>query len=54
MGGVRDATGGAQGVRPWGGTVTHWSEFEAGGHFPALEEPQLLVDDLKAFLGPLT
>ncbi|WP_203758644.1 epoxide hydrolase family protein [Cellulomonas chitinilytica] len=38
---------------PWG-TVTHWSEFEAGGHFPALEEPQLLVDDLKAFLGPLT
>lgn len=31
------------------GRITHWSEFEAGGHFPALEVPELLVEDLRAF-----
>lgn len=29
--------------------VRHWSEMPRGGHFPALEEPQLLVDDLRGF-----
>jgi pimeloyl-ACP methyl ester carboxylesterase len=29
--------------------VTHWSEFARGGHFPAMELPHLLVDDLRAF-----
>jgi len=29
--------------------VEHWSEFERGGHFPALEVPDLLVADVRAF-----
>jgi epoxide hydrolase len=29
-----------------------WSEFAQGGHFPAMEEPALLVDDLRAFFRP--
>ncbi|MGH2456816.1 MAG: epoxide hydrolase family protein [Candidatus Limnocylindria bacterium] len=30
--------------------VEAWSEFERGGHFPAMEQPDLLVEDLRAFL----
>ncbi len=33
--------------------VTHWSVFDTGGHFPAIEEPKLLVDDLRKFFRPL-
>lgn len=33
--------------------VAHWSEFAQGGHFPALEVPDLLVEDLRAFFRPL-
>jgi pimeloyl-ACP methyl ester carboxylesterase len=33
--------------------VAHWSEFAQGGHFPAMEVPQLLADDLRAFFRPL-
>jgi microsomal epoxide hydrolase len=29
--------------------ITHWSEFDRGGHFPAMEEPDLLVDDIRKF-----
>jgi pimeloyl-ACP methyl ester carboxylesterase len=29
--------------------VVHWSEFDRGGHFAALEAPDLLVDDIRAF-----
>jgi pimeloyl-ACP methyl ester carboxylesterase len=29
--------------------VEHWSEFAEGGHFPALEVPDLLVGDLREF-----
>jgi pimeloyl-ACP methyl ester carboxylesterase len=29
--------------------IRHWAEHEHGGHFPALEEPALLVQDLRAF-----
>jgi pimeloyl-ACP methyl ester carboxylesterase len=36
-----------------GGRVQHWSEFERGGHFPAMEVPDLLVDDVRAFFRPL-
>lgn len=35
------------------GTIAHWSEFDRGGHFPAMEVPDLLVDDLRAFFRPL-
>ena len=30
-------------------TIVHWSEFDRGGHFAALEAPDLLVDDVRAF-----
>ena len=29
--------------------VCHWTEMPRGGHFAALEEPQLLAEDLRAF-----
>jgi len=29
--------------------VTHWHEFDKGGHFAALEQPEPLTDDLRAF-----
>ncbi len=29
--------------------ITHWTEFRQGGHFPAMEAPQQLIDDLRAF-----
>jgi pimeloyl-ACP methyl ester carboxylesterase len=33
--------------------VTLWSYHETGGHFPAIEEPKLLVEDLRTFFRPL-
>jgi hypothetical protein len=30
--------------------VVYWSENAHGGHFPALEQPKLWVDDVRAFL----
>ncbi|WJK38624.1 epoxide hydrolase [Solwaraspora sp. WMMA2056] len=32
-------------------TITRWTEFAHGGHFPALEQPELLVTDLRAFFA---
>jgi hypothetical protein len=29
--------------------IAHFSEFTEGGHFPAMEEPGLLVEDIRAF-----
>lgn len=29
--------------------ITHWSRFDRGGHFAALEQPAVLVDDMRAF-----
>jgi pimeloyl-ACP methyl ester carboxylesterase len=29
--------------------IVHWSEFDRGGHFAAMEEPDLLVDDIREF-----
>jgi len=34
-------------------TLTHWSEIERGGHFAALEEPELWLDDVRAFVRTL-
>ena len=31
----------------------HWTEFDRGGHFPAMEAPTQLAADLQAFFGPL-
>jgi epoxide hydrolase len=33
--------------------VQHWSEFDRGGHFPAMEVPDLLVGDVRAFFRRL-
>ena len=33
--------------------ITHWTEMPRGGHFAAMEQPELLVDDLRAFFRPL-
>ena len=33
--------------------VVHWSEFDRGGHFPAMEVPDLLADDIRAFFAEL-
>lgn len=33
--------------------VQRWTEMSRGGHFPALEEPDLLVEDIRAFFRPL-
>jgi pimeloyl-ACP methyl ester carboxylesterase len=33
--------------------VTLWSYHETGGHFPAIEEPKLLVEDLRTFFRQL-
>ncbi|MFH0241940.1 epoxide hydrolase family protein [Streptomyces sp. HK10] len=30
-------------------TLTRWSEFDRGGHFAALEQPELFVGDVRAF-----
>ncbi|WP_280413221.1 epoxide hydrolase family protein [Nocardia asiatica] len=34
--------------------ITHWSEFYSGGHFPALEVPDLLVGDMREFFRSLS
>ncbi|WP_349427196.1 epoxide hydrolase family protein [Microbacterium sp. LWS13-1.2] len=34
---------------PWN-AVGHWTDHADGGHFPAMEEPQLLADDIRGFL----
>jgi pimeloyl-ACP methyl ester carboxylesterase len=31
------------------GNIVHWSEFDRGGHFAAMEAPDLLVDDVRSF-----
>ncbi|NBE83143.1 epoxide hydrolase family protein [Micromonospora rubida] len=36
-----------------GNTIVHWSEFDRGGHFAALESPDLLVEDVRAFFRRL-
>ncbi|MDR7382140.1 epoxide hydrolase family protein [Promicromonospora iranensis] len=37
---------------PWK-AIGHWSEFTEGGHFPAMEEPKLLADDIRSFFRSL-
>ena len=35
------------------GQIAHWSEFDRGGHFPAMEVPDLLVGDVRRFFDTL-
>lgn len=42
--------------REWierGYNIQRWTEFPTGGHFAAMEEPDLLVEDIRAFFRPL-
>jgi pimeloyl-ACP methyl ester carboxylesterase len=34
-------------------TIVHWSDFETGGHFAAMEVPDLLVGDIRDFFRTL-
>jgi pimeloyl-ACP methyl ester carboxylesterase len=34
-------------------TLSHWTEFDRGGHFAALEQPELLVEDIRSFFRTL-
>ncbi|HEU4325534.1 MAG TPA: epoxide hydrolase [Roseiflexaceae bacterium] len=34
-------------------TIVHWSEFDRGGHFAAMEAPELLVGDVRALFRQL-
>jgi hypothetical protein len=31
------------------GRIEHWSQFDRGGHFPAMEVPDLITHDLRDF-----
>ena len=31
--------------------IVHWTEFDRGGHFAAMEQPDLLVQDIREFFG---
>ncbi len=33
--------------------IVHWTEFDRGGHFPAMEEPDLLIGDVRQFFRQL-
>ena len=33
--------------------IVHWSEFDRGGHFAAMETPDLLIADVREFFRPL-
>ena len=34
-------------------TLAHWTEFNRGGHFAAMEQPKLLTDDIRSFFRSL-
>jgi epoxide hydrolase len=33
--------------------IVQWTEFDRGGHFPAMEEPELFVEDVRSFARAL-
>lgn len=44
------------GIRRYGkpaNNLVHWSDFDRGGHFAAMEAPDLLVGDIRAFFQDL-
>jgi len=46
-----------QPIRAWAErentNIIHWSEFDRGGHFPAMERPDLLIGDVRDFFRQL-
>jgi microsomal epoxide hydrolase len=47
---VRPVRGWAEKILP---TLTHWTEFSRGGHFAAMEQPELFVGDIREFARTL-
>jgi pimeloyl-ACP methyl ester carboxylesterase len=42
--------------RPWAEreyNIQRWVEMPSGGHFPGVEEPELLAAELRGFFRPL-
>ena len=37
-----------------GFNIQHWSDFPSGGHFPAMEKPELLAEDIISFFSKLS
>ena len=33
--------------------IVHWTDYDTGGHFAAMETPELLVDDVRRFFATL-
>lgn len=50
---VFGARGNPRALNPQGHLTGHWSEFLTGGHFPSMEVPDLLVQDLRRFFRGL-
>ncbi|WP_277208937.1 epoxide hydrolase family protein [Isoptericola croceus] len=42
----------AKAFNTWG-AIDRWTEHTEGGHFPAMEEPELLANDIRAFFAGL-
>ena len=43
-------------IRRWAereSNIVHWTEFERGGHFAAMEVPEFLVGDVREFFRRL-
>ncbi|RUX99727.1 epoxide hydrolase, partial [Mesorhizobium sp. M2A.F.Ca.ET.040.01.1.1] len=34
--------------------IVHWTDMPRGGHFAALEEPELMLADLRAFIATVS
>jgi pimeloyl-ACP methyl ester carboxylesterase len=34
--------------------IVHWSDFDTGGHFAAMESPEVLVEDIRTFFAKVT
>jgi len=43
------ASGASRSVAETRYNVQRWTDMPHGGHFPALEQPQLWLDDVRAF-----
>ena len=34
--------------------VVHWTDMPRGGHFAAMEEPELMLEDFRAFIAAVS
>jgi hypothetical protein len=38
-------------TRAWSTAIVHWSHFDRGGHYAAMEVPEVLAGDTEAFFS---